>query len=91
MKYDNNSLILTRNVMNETDSVKIDMTFLTRLSNLITYVAKNYGAGDFLIDEEAWYIKSVAEKMLAYQKETMTPGEERQYFQNLEPKRKNEN
>lgn len=81
--YDDNALILTREKAGG-PVLKIDKTFATRFSALINYVVNNYGAGDFMIDQEGWYIKSVADNMLQLQKESISSMEEEQYFKNLD-------
>lgn len=74
-------LILTRE--NNTDIGQIiDRTFFTRLKNFAEYVGKNYGAGDFLIDQEWEYIRYVASECLKFQKFTSTP-DDNDYFNNL--------
>lgn len=60
-----------------------DITFATRLAAYIKYTGKKYGAGDFIIDEEWPYLLSVAEKLLAYQRATVT-GEDQDYFDNID-------
>lgn len=74
-------LILARK--NNTDvNVVIDKTFFTRLKTFADYVGKEYGAGDFLIDEEWQYIKYVATECLKFQRSTMNQ-EDKEYFNNL--------
>ena len=82
-KYEDNSLIFTREKAGG-PILKIDKTFATRFSSLMEYVVKNYGAGDFLIDQEGWYLKSVAENMLKLQRKSVSSMEEEQYFKNIE-------
>ena len=83
--YNDNSLILTREKAGG-PVLKIDKTFATRFSALIDYVVNKYGAGDFLIDQEGWYIKSVAEDMLKLQRNSVSSMEEEQYFKNIDKK-----
>ena len=76
------NLFLTReNQCNH--GIEIDHTFFARLLYFADYVGKNYGAGDFLIDQEWEYIKSISEKCVEFQKETATE-QEKSYFENLQ-------
>lgn len=59
-----------------------DITFATRLKNFINHVGHKYGACDFLIDEEWEYLLEVANKLVTWQKDTMTE-EDKWYFDNL--------
>ena len=81
--YDDNSLILTREKAGGL-VLKIDKTFTTRFYVLMDYVVNKYGAGDFLIDQEGWYLKSVAEDMLKLQRDSVYSMEEEQYFKNID-------
>ena len=63
-----------------------DITFATRLKSFIEHTGKNYGAGDFLIDEEWEYLLSVATKLVNWQRENMTE-EDVKYFENLDRNR----
>lgn len=87
--YKDNPLIFSRDKISTQDEmcVKIDETFTTRFFAFMDYITKTYGASDMLVDEEGWYLKSVANSMNEYQRNTIDSTEEEKYFRNLNDSR----
>ena len=81
--YSDNPLVIKRTNSN---GVEIDKTFATRLLSVLEHLRCCYGAGDMLVDLEADYLINITSKILEYQRSTITPGEEKQYFDNIDRK-----
>jgi hypothetical protein len=81
-EYSSNALILSRKEgVNE--HVEIDKTFLTRLLSVLRHTRDYYGASDFLIDEEIFYLINTVDNLRYFQLQTIGSDEERDYFNNL--------
>lgn len=60
--------------------IVVDKTFATRLYSFIS----NVEVYDQISEEEQEYLLNIADKLIAYQKQTMSNEDEIAYFKNLE-------
>ena len=81
-EYSSNALILSRK-KDANKHVEIDKTFLSRLLNVLRHTRDCYGASDFLIDEEIFYLINTVDNLRHFQLLTIDSEEERDYFKNI--------